>query len=934
LRPTRGSGRLPWLSALGIRGRLLLGFIAVALFTGGLGAYAIGAMAVVNENQDIMYTDEFGGLYLFTQYIELTSRSRIEGLAYLLATSPVQRASIRDQVAAGEADIDALAAQIDASDIDQGDAATLEIMTDAWHAYARWRENVLFGPFSDDAAEMTRAYYTDGAGLVAAFESAAEAFRAQRRSAAAELAASASAAYEQTRRFAIALSLGAVIMALGVGVWVSQSILRPVRQVGSAAGKLAVGELDQQLALRSHDELGQMADAFRGMVAYQKEMATVATAIAAGDLSMDIEPKSPADVLGTAFQQMSRNLRAMVGELEGQAVRLGAQAQMLDLANDAIIVREPATGVIRFWSRGAEEMYGWSKVEAIGQVNHILLKTELLHREDSPAEFLQSAEAGYAALTHLGRWSGELIHNHKDGTRITVACRQAVVRDDSSRATAVIAINTDVTQRFEAEAALARARDAAEAASRAKTDFLANTSHEIRTPMNAILGMAELLAETPLNEEQREYVRTFQRAGDTLLALINDVLDLSKVEAGQLELERVAFYLDELVEHIADVLAVRAHAKGLELFVHVLPDVPTRVTGDPPRLRQVLVNLLGNAIKFTDVGEVGLRVELDPEGTDTATVRFSVSDTGIGVPADKQDEIFASFVQADASTTRRHGGTGLGLSISSRIVELMGGRIRVRSQLGKGSTFSFSIPLEAPPGAGARPPGPSLDIQGWRVLVADDNATNRLILRQFLTAFGATVFEAKDGLEAVSAIQAARDRRQAFRLLLLDGRMPGLDGFDVATRLRDISHVLNETVVMITSDSRAGDVARARELGLAAYLVKPIKRAELIRTIASVITTAPPPGVLAEPPTTPVQTEILAAERSAPGAAGGRFGRQPDVDPGLPQEAALSGRHRGGWNDWLHEGARAYVRRGAHGHAHAGHGWPRSHAGHTRVGAL
>ncbi len=714
-------------------------------------------MAVVDQNQNIMYTDEFGGLDLFTQYIQETSQIRVEGLAYLLATTPYVRGVLRQQVADGEARISVLVTQLDGADLDRLDTATLAAMTSAWNAYTQWHTNVLLGPVADgDPEAAITAYYTDGARLINTFAIAADAFRAQKRTVAAELAASGAAAYEQTRRLAIGLSLGAVAMALGIGFFVSRSILRAIGQVSSAAGKLAVGELDQQLDLRSRDELGLMAEAFRNMVHYQKEMATVATAIAAGDLSMDIEPKSPADELGSAFQQMTRNLRSMVGELEGQTKRLLAFSQLLDLANDAIIVREPGTGVIRYWNRGAEETYGWTKAEAIGQVSHVLLKTELLKTDKSTTAFPEFLKSANDELERSGRWTGELIHTRKDGTRITVACRQAVLRDDAGQNLAVLAINTDETQRLEAEAALARARDAAEAASEAKTVFLANTSHEIRTPMNAILGMAELLAETSLNDEQREYVRTFQRAGDILLALINDVLDLSKVEAGQLELEQIPFDLDELLEHVAEVLAVRAHAKGLELHVHVLPGVQTRVMGDPTRLRQVLVNLMGNAIKFTDVGEVGLRVELDAGARGTGSVLFSVRDTGIGIPADKQDEIFESFVQADASTTRRHGGTGLGLAISNRIVELMGGRIHVTSQPGQGSTFAFSIPLEAAPAAEKPLTSPTVDIHGWQVLVADDNATNRLIVRQLLTRHGASVVEAQDGLEALSAMQTAR----------------------------------------------------------------------------------------------------------------------------------------------------------------------------------
>jgi PAS domain S-box-containing protein len=843
-----------WLPEPSIRGKLLAGFVAVALFTGGLGLFAVNGLASINASQIETYVDEFGGLNAFTEYLDQTYRVRLRVLLYLATQDPEGRQALRHQIADGDAQVNTLAARLDAADVNRDDADALTKMTSAWVAFAEVRDRVVLGPAGDgDPAAVLAAYRAEAAPLTNAFAAAADDYRQNKRAVAAELAASAAEVYDRTLNLAIGWSLAAVLLALGIGYFLSQTISRAARQVGNAANKLAQGELDQRLDVRSRDELGQMADAFRHMVSYQQEMATVAAAIADGDLSLDVQPKSSADVLGTAFQRMSRNLRAMVGELEEHSEALAAQAQLLDLAPDAIIVRDPRTNQIRFWNRGAEELYGWSQAEVLGKVNHEVLQTE----------YTQSVEALITELARTGRWDGELVHTIRDGTSITVASRQAVQYDAAGQPLAVVTINTDITQRIAAETALAQARDAAEAASRAKSEFLANTSHEIRTPMNAILGMAELLAETPLNDEQHEYVRTFQRAGDTLLTLINDVLDLSKVEAGQLELEHIPFNLLELVEQTAEVLAVRAHANGLELNVQVLPDVPSYVTGDPTRLRQVLTNLMGNAIKFTDTGEVHLRVGLDPIETSSSSVGFSVRDTGIGIPAHKQGEIFASFVQADTSTTRRHGGTGLGLAISGRIVELMGGHIEVSSEVGQGSTFSFSIPLQsATIPTEQRPKDPTIDIHGWHVLVADDNDTNRLILRQFVTTLGATAVEARDGVEALTALNAAREQGRPFRLILLDGHMPRLDGFGVAASLREDVSTLSETVVMLTSDSRAGDVARARQLGLGAYLVKPIKRAELLKTIAAV---ANPVASHGEAPaviqTHATRSEIVAGER-------------------------------------------------------------------------
>ncbi|HTT75851.1 MAG TPA: PAS domain S-box protein [Candidatus Binataceae bacterium] len=543
----------------------------------------------------------------------------------------------------------------------------------------------------------------------------------------------------------------------------------------------------------------------------------------------------------TAIKDAERKLR------ESEAM----QRRIFEVVPDGITIARLSDGTFQSVNDGFVLQFGYTREEAVGKTQ-IELKLW--------ADRAQGREVMRRLLEDGVITSMELSLRRKDGTIAPFLISAAVTEIRAEQC--VVAILRDITELKRAEQELVLAREAALAASKAKSEFLSSMSHEIRTPMNAILGMAQLLQETPLDPDQKKYLDIMAANGDALLDLINGILDLAKIESGRLSLEQAGFDLETVVDRTAETLSVRAHQKGLELLTHVMPDVPLKLIGDRLRVGQVLLNLIGNAIKFTSQGQVLLTVECDQASTVPGHLHFSVSDTGIGIPKDKLDDVFTDFSQADSSTTRQYGGSGLGLAIVRRLVCLMGGRVWVESELGRGSVFHFTAQFQVQSEAPAERP-PAIMLSGVRALVVDDNFTNRLILREMLSSRGAEVDEAEDGLAALAHLERAHASGVPYKLMLLDCRMPGMDGFEVAERVKGkAEHSL--TVLMLSSDDFTAQPRHVHDSGIDGYLVKPVRRSDLFDAIGSALAAQPScadtavmqprdaKALLDKPPLTPV----------------------------------------------------------------------------------
>jgi two-component system sensor histidine kinase/response regulator len=500
-------------------------------------------------------------------------------------------------------------------------------------------------------------------------------------------------------------------------------------------------------------------------------------------------------------------------------------ASVVEQSHDSIVTRD-LDGVVTTWNRGAERIFGFAKHEAIGRSTREL---HLSHLSDAEwAEWLASLRAGRDSNRQGWRTT-------QGGERVHTVVTRSPLRDESGALIGDIAIAHDTTELQRAQEELSVAKDAAEAAVRAKGEFLANMSHEIRTPMNGIIGMTDLALDTHLTAEQREYLEIVKSSSGALLQIINDILDISKIEAGKLTTETVPFGLRESLRQAIKILALRAHEKHLELIWSVDADVPDALVGDALRMRQIILNLTGNAIKFTARGEIEIKVALVGRDAHEAWLHFSVRDTGIGIPADQLNSVFEAFTQADSSVTRRFGGTGLGLSICRRLVELMGGQISVESEPGAGSTFHFTL-RQGIGVAAAPPPGmaPSDAFDNQPVLVVDDNARCRNLLCEYLRAWRLAPVGCESGAEALAQLATARAAGRPFRLALIDGTLGEDDSFALATEIAS-AHAQNTPAIVLADTTQGRAAARARERGYAQVLLKPASQSDLFDAVATAL---------------------------------------------------------------------------------------------------
>jgi PAS domain S-box-containing protein len=644
---------------------------------------------------------------------------------------------------------------------------------------------------------------------------------------------------------ALIVVLGSFITAYLLAARLQRAISEPVRELAGTVSAVSLGkDYSVRATKSSEDEIGSLVDGFNKMLdrIHEREKSL----------------QSARDELEVRVSERTSELQKEIAERKHTEEELEERTAFFNSLIENSPIAIVAVGIddkVRFCNPAFENLFGYRQTDVIGK--------SLLGLITNPEVFSE------VAGNREDLWNGKVIHTvskrvRSDGSLVDVEAFSVPLGPMGHRTGAVMQYQ-DITERKRAEEAILRAKDAAEAASRAKSEFLANMSHEIRTPMNGIIGMTELTLDTQLIPEQREYLGLVRASADSLLKLINDILDFSKIEAGKIDLEKIEFPFQQSLDETLKSLALRAHQKNVELSWHVGPGIPEYLRGDAGRLRQVLVNLVGNSVKFTQRGEIEVSVEPESKSGGRVLLHFQVRDSGIGIPKEKQEMIFEAFTQVDSSTTRNYGGTGLGLAITSRIVQLMGGKIWVESEPGRGSIFHFTSHFEftgtVPRKTGAEDreairhlpsgvaePSMSQAAQGMKILLAEDNAVNRRLAIALLQKRGHHIAATENGQQALDALE-----RENFDLVLMDVQMPVLDGLDAirAIRAKEQSSGSHLPIIALTAHAMKGDRERCLASGADDYVTKPIRTPDLLAAIDRATSNNTSPANTASPVAAP-----------------------------------------------------------------------------------
>ena len=626
----------------------------------------------------------------------------------------------------------------------------------------------------------------------------------------------------------ILLLIFAIILFISIFISsvISRTITRPLRRLHEGTEEITKGNLDYKVGTPSPDEVGQLSRAFDEMTTNLKKSREELE-----DYSRNLEEKI--EVRTRELSDINQDLEKEIIERKQIEETLNKSQQELTSvfksSPESLIYHDEQGTILKINPRFTE-VFGYTLNELEGRnINEGMIFPRDKTKEESKKITQTVLEKGLIRI--------ETIRKKKDGTLfpVVISASPIIIKGKSK---GIIAIYSDITKEKLAEKEIIKAKKEAELANQAKSAFLASMSHEIRTPMNAIIGMGELMKNTTLNDEQKEYLDMLRISADNLLNVINDVLDISKIESGYIEIEKIEFDLWELIESIGITLGVKAsQKKKLELLCYTNPDVPQYIMGDPTRLRQILINLAGNSLKFTEKGEIAINVETLKRKDNKISLHFTVKDTGIGIPKEKQEKIFESFSQVDSSTTRKYGGTGLGLSICKQLAELMGGKIWVESEVSKGSTFHLtlsSVVVEKPEGREEKVV--PAEIKNLRILIVDDNYTNRVILRETISLWGALPEEAEDGFSALEKLKFAVDRSKPYQLIFSDKNMPGMDGFELIKKIREIPEYKKVPIIILSSDIVEAELKGVEELGVSDFILKPVRRSRLYNAIVRGIT--------------------------------------------------------------------------------------------------